>query len=288
LIRLGLVLAGSVINNQIDFAELCKWAKANGYDAIDIPPRREDGFDVARAAGLEPAGSGGVGQLILADDAARDQAVSSAIARLDAIAKAGGKLVMMGHARAVGVDDDAEQLRLAKLGLGPVAAHAEKLGLKLVFENYHGNGRNFMISPRNWRALFEAVPSSALGLCFDPSHLVVLGIDWHRALREFGPRVYYAHAKDTDVNPDGLYQDGYATPFFGRIGAQPGRGWWRYTLPGFGVVDWGRYLGTLREIGFDGLISVEHEDDVWGWREELPRTLEGLKVAERYLRPYLG
>jgi sugar phosphate isomerase/epimerase len=285
--KLGIVLAG-VIGSKIEFAELCGWAKANGYDAIDVPARVADGFDVARRAGLEVAGTSGVGQLILADDAAREQAVAAAVARLDAVAQGGGRLVMLGHARAADQADDAEQLRLARLGLGPVAEHAEKLGLQLVFETYHANGRNFMISPRNWRALFEAVPSPALGLCFDPSHLVVLGIDWLRALREFGPRVYYAHAKDTEVNAEGVYQDGYHTPFFGRIGAQPGRGWWRYTLPGFGVVDWGRYIGALREVGFDGIISVEHEDDVWGWREDVPRTLEGLKVAERYLRPYLG
>ena len=285
--ELGIVLAG-VLGSKIDFAELCQWAKANGYDAIDVPAGREDGFEVARRAGLEVAATGGVPALIVADDAERERNVQAAVQRLDAVARAGGTLLQLGHARAPDVADDAEQVRLAGLGYGPVAAHAEKLGLKLVIENYHGNGRNLMISPRNWRSVFEAVPSPALGLCFDPSHLVVLEIDWLRALREFGSRVYYAHAKDTEVNPEGLYQDGCATPFFGRIGAQPGRGWWRYTLPGFGVVDWGRYLGALREVGFDGIISVEHEDDVWGWRSDVPGTLEGLKVAERYLRQYLG
>jgi sugar phosphate isomerase/epimerase len=286
-IRLGIVLAG-VLGSKIDFAELCQWAKANRYDAIDVPASREDGFEIARRAGLEVAATGGVPQLIVADDAERERNVEAALARLEVVARAGGKLVQLGHARAADVADDAEQVRFAQLGYGPVAAQAERLGIRLVIENWHGNGRNFMLSPRNWRAVLEAVPSTALGLCFDPSHLVVLGIDWLRALREFGSRVYYAHAKDTEVNPEGIYQDGYATPFFGRMGAQPGRGWWRYTLPGFGVVDTGRYLGALREVGFDGVISVEHEDDVWGWRSDVPRALEGLKAAERCLRPYLG
>ena len=65
------------------------------------------------------------------------------------------------------------------------------------------------------------------------------------------------------------------------------QGWWRFTLPGFGTVDWGRYTSALREVGFDGILSVEHEDDAWGWRADVPRTLEGLKVTQRYLRPYL-
>ena len=140
------------------------------------------------------------------------------------------------------------------------------------------------------RALCQAVPSPALGLCFDPSHLVFLGIDWLRALREFGSRVYYAHAKDTELNPEALYQHGILARDYGRMALPLGpnaQGWWRFTLPGFGTVDWGRYTGTLREVGFDGILSVEHEDDAWGFRTDVSRALEGLKVAQRYLQPYL-
>ena len=41
-------------------------------------------------------------------------------------------------------------------------------------------------------------------------------------------------------------------------------GWWRYRIPGLGQVEFGRYVDTLYEGGFDGVLSVEHEDPVWG------------------------
>ena len=39
-----------------------------------------------------------------------------------------------------------------------------------------------------------------------------------------------------------------------------GRGWWRYVIPGFGNIDWGEYVTHLRMNGYDGVMSIEHED----------------------------
>jgi sugar phosphate isomerase/epimerase len=293
--KLGIVLAG-VLRSRIDYAELCAWAARNGYGAIDVPIDREDAVEVAGRAGLAVAAINAGASLIVADDAERERNVAAVIARVDQAARQKIPFVQLGHARIPdpgvvpwGAPDE-ETLRCAQLGLTPVCAHAELLGVKIVMENYAAAGRNFATTPANWRALFEAVPSPALGLCFDPSHLVFLGIDWLRALREFGSRVYYAHAKDTELNPEALYQHGILARDYGRMPSSLGpsaQGWWRFTLPGFGTVDWGRYTSALREVGFDGILSVEHEDDAWGWRSDVPRTLEGLKVTERYLRQYL-
>ena len=41
-------------------------------------------------------------------------------------------------------------------------------------------------------------------------------------------------------------------------------GWWRYRIPGLGQVDFPHYVDTLYEGGFDGVLSVEHEDPLWG------------------------
>lgn len=295
--KLGIVLAG-VLRSKIDFGELCAWAAQNGYGAIDVPADRADGADLARKAGLAPASTSAGAALIVADEAERETNLATVIARIDAAANQGIPFLQLGHARLPdpamvpwGAPDE-ETLRAARLGIAPAAAHAETRGVKLVMENYAAAGRNFATTPANWRALFEAVPSPAFGLCFDPSHLIALQVDWLRALREFGARVHYAHAKDTAINPEALYQHGLLARDYGRmpssLGPQgAGRGWWRFALPGFGVVDWGRYTGTLREVGYDGILSVEHEDDAWGWRADLSRTLEGLKVTQRYLRPYL-
>jgi sugar phosphate isomerase/epimerase len=62
-------------------------------------------------------------------------------------------------------------------------------------------------------------------------------------------------------------------------------GWWRYRVPGLGEVDWVRLIDTLYEGGFDGVLSVEHEDPVWGGTED--KIQIGLEIAERTLRPLL-
>ena len=59
-------------------------------------------------------------------------------------------------------------------------------------------------------------------------------------------------------------------------------GWWRYRIPGLGQVDFRRYVDTLYEGGFDGVLSVEHEDPVWGGTPELIEA--GLKIAHNNLR----
>jgi sugar phosphate isomerase/epimerase len=50
-------------------------------------------------------------------------------------------------------------------------------------------------------------------------------------------------------------------------------------------VDWRAVVDALYEGGFDGVLSVEHEDPVWGGTEDKVRT--GLQVAHRTLRPLI-
>ncbi|MBO0702527.1 MAG: sugar phosphate isomerase/epimerase, partial [Candidatus Dormibacteraeota bacterium] len=81
---------------------------------------------------------------------------------------------------------------------GPIAAEAERRSLRLALENWMGFGGrlpfrpvNIGGSPDTWEAMFRLVPSPALGLEFDPSHLYWQGIDHLRALREFAGRVHH-------------------------------------------------------------------------------------------------
>jgi sugar phosphate isomerase/epimerase len=159
-----------------------------------------------------------------------------------------------------------------------VAPQAEDAGVKIAFENWPGlnshfppiGSVNFGYAPQVWDRMFERVPSSAIGLEFDPSHLVWQWVDWAAALRRFASRVYHVHAKDTEIFHDRLAANGF---FSG--------GWWRYRLPGYGVVDWFNLTSILKENGYDGGICVEHEDPVFsGARRE-----EGLAKAQQYLRP---
>ncbi len=158
-------------------------------------------------------------------------------------------------------------MREAELVMPPLVDYAGERGVKLMIENcvmegWHPDGApgNLAYSPELWEWMF------ALGLYlnFDPSHLLWLGIDPIEALRPYVGRVVHAHAKDAEVFPAERNRYG----FFGRLCEREQdpweMGWWRYRLPGSGEVDFRRYVDTLYEGGFQGVLSVEHEDPIWG------------------------
>ena len=119
---------------------------------------------------------------------------------------------------------------------------------------------------------------------YDPSHLVRIGIDYIRMLNEFAAHVVHVHGKDTDFDQEALYLHGNLGPTF-----HPSRGfgedWWRYTIPGDGVVDWLQVVRRLEDEGFDGIVSVELEDyRYWKtWEAES----DGLKRSRDYLAQYV-
>lgn len=59
-----------------------------------------------------------------------------------------------------------------------------------------------------------------------------------------------------------------------------GEGWWRYVLPGYGRINWGEFIGTLRHIGYDDVLSIEHEDSAFP-------PEEGFIKAARHLNQFV-
>ena len=169
---------------------------------------------------------------------------------------------------------------------------AEGEGVRIVFENCPAHGgypvqvSNIGFSPEMWEAMFSEVPSPAIGLEFDPSHLVFLMIDYERALRDFVDRVYAFHAKDTEVNHQGWQRYGYfGKQLMGNGEYREGTwdfGFWRFRVPGYGDVDWDSVFGILAEAGFEGPVLVEHEDPVF----QGERFDEGLLRARAFLERY--
>ncbi len=160
----------------------------------------------------------------------------------------------------------------------PLVAKAERYGVKLAMENcaqrsWWPAGGNLAHTPELWRKLFDLIPSPALGLTFDPSHFVWQGVDYLKAAREFGPRIYFAHAKDTEIHPEVLADRGIY-----------GEGWWHYRLPGWGRLDWPAFLTTLREVGYQGPIAIEHEDRYWNNNDD--ELKHGILMARDFLRRF--
>lgn len=165
-----------------------------------------------------------------------------------------------------------------------LVSHAEDQGVKIAIENCPmifsedewPGGDNLAHSPAVWRAMFEAIPSDTLGLNFDPSHLVWQMIDCERAIEEFGSRIYYVQAKDVEIDRNGLYEHGSSSV---------GIGWQRPRLPGLGEVNWPRFFAALYRTGYQGAVTVEHEDRQFEGTDELVKA--GFLLARNTLAPFL-
>jgi sugar phosphate isomerase/epimerase len=149
---------------------------------------------------------------------------------------------------------------------GPLTEYAGERDIGLAFENWFATNIQNLA---HWERVFEVVPAANLGLNYDPSHLLWQGIDYLEAAEQFRDRIFHAHAKDTEVKQHVLR----------RLGNQSME-WWRYCIPGYGEVDWGVLIARLRDVGYDNVLSIEHEDRAFG-------VEEGFIKGQRYLAQYV-
>lgn len=181
-----------------------------------------------------------------------------------------------------------ENMAIGNEVLPELVDHAGERGVKLIIENcvmegWHPDGYpgNIAYSPELW----GWVTDLGFGLNWDPSHLTWIGIDPVETILPFAEHIVHAQAKDLELFPGRRNRYG----FFGKVdkGDDPwDMGWWRFRVPGRGVVDWPHVVDRLYEAGFDGTLSVEHEDPLWGGTDE--KVLEGLRIAHRTLRPLIA
>lgn len=167
----------------------------------------------------------------------------------------------------------------------PIVAHAEQAGVRIGIENCPMSfgpdewpgGKNLAVSPAVWRRMYADIPSLAWGLNFDPSHFILQMMDYLPVLHEFKDRLVHVHAKDVWIDRAKLDQHGvFAFPKL----------WHSPKLPGMGDVDWGKFLGTLADTGYDGPLVVEVEDRAF--EGSLAKRIESLAVSRRYLSQFVG
>ncbi|UCD28009.1 MAG: sugar phosphate isomerase/epimerase [Planctomycetota bacterium] len=165
------------------------------------------------------------------------------------------------------------------------AKFAEDHGIKIAFENcpmgwFHTPffGNNCICTPEMWSKCFNAVPSEALGLEWDPSHLICQFIDPELNVREFARKIFHVHGKDAKVYHDKL----------DRFGMFSGNAI-EHCFPGLGDSNWGTIIKELRRAGYNGDINIE------GWHDSTFRNhkngpkLEnlGLLIAKRHLEQFV-
>jgi sugar phosphate isomerase/epimerase len=167
----------------------------------------------------------------------------------------------------------------------PLVHHAGERGVKIAIENCPmifswdewPGGTNLAWSPAIWDEMFSAIPDENFGLNLDPSHLVWLMIDYERAVYDYAERIFHVHAKDLEVRRDGLYRHGTFSA---------GLGWQVPRLPGLGEVRWSRFIAALYAVGYDNVISVEHEDRRFEGDVDLVKR--GFLIARKTLRPLIA
>jgi sugar phosphate isomerase/epimerase len=166
----------------------------------------------------------------------------------------------------------------------PIVDYAESRGVRIAIENCPmifsydewPGGTNLASTPAAWDEMFSIVDSPSFGLNLDPSHLVWLQIDYERAVRDYAAKIFHVHAKDLEIDRDGLYRHGTISL---------GMGWQVPRLPGLGEVRWDRFVAALYCAGYDYVVSIEHEDRSFEGTEELVKR--GFLIARDTLRPLI-
>jgi sugar phosphate isomerase/epimerase len=303
--KLGLLTAAFPHSALLEVAD---WASANGYEALEVAcwpasdgaARRYAGvchidvaaLDAAAAASvLTMLGDRGLSISALAyypnnldpDPSERERVNAHLLRVIDAAERLGVRTVTTFVGRDPARDVPAN-LAVFEQVWRPIVRQAGERGVRLAIENCPmifsydewPGGTNLAYSPAIWRQMFEAIPDEGFGLNLDPSHLVWQMIDYERVVRDFSDRILHVHAKDMEIDREGLYRNGVMSA---------GIGWQVPRLPGLGEVQWDRFIAALYRAGYDDVISVEHEDRAFEGTDELVKR--GFLLARDALRPLI-
>ena len=150
---------------------------------------------------------------------------------------------------------------------------------KLAFEMHPG----FLVyNPETLLRLREAV-GPEIGANFDPSHLVWQGIDPVAAIRMLGDAVFHFHAKDTRIDEINKARIGVLdTKHYGDNGRA-----WDFRSVGYGHDEffWKEIVTALQMVGYDGTLSIEHEDGRMSVTEGLEKAIDTLKNVLVFEKP---
>jgi len=136
----------------------------------------------------------------------------------------------------------------------PILDEFDKCGVKFGLEVHPTEIAYDFYTTQRLFAVFNG--RQALGLNFDPSHLVWQGMEPHLFIREFHDRIYHVHMKDVAVTLDGRSGILGSHLPFGDL-----RRGWNFRSLGHGDVDFDAVVRELNAAGYQGPLSVEWEDN---------------------------
>jgi sugar phosphate isomerase/epimerase len=117
-----------------------------------------------------------------------------------------------------------------------------------------------------------------IGVNLDPSHFFWQGIDPVAVIGELGDAVCFAHGKDTTIHQDRMRLHGLLDP---RYPVDPDKAAWHFSAVGrgHGLDTWTAFVAALRVAGYDGVISVEHEDPSLPPEQCIAESADTLRAA---------
>ena len=128
--------------------------------------------------------------------------------------------------------------------------HGESLGVKVAFEPV---ATHLICDTESMLELIEAVKPLELFINFDPSHLAVHDDDISAAVRSLGRRIVHVHIKDAKGTP-GDYQ---------------------FPPLGQGVIDFKGFMVALKEVDYNGVLSIEYEANAFGYEQTEEEIVNG-------------
>lgn len=260
-----------------------KYAGVTHVDVAGLTRARADDIRAACARhGVSISGLGYYPNVLDPDPAVAEPAAAHMREVIEAAALLGVGTVngFAGRDRARTVDDNWPRfLERWK----PLVRLAEERGVRIGIENCPmlftvdewPGGKNLFTTPAIWRRAFADIGSPALGLNYDPSHLVLQDMDPLAPLAAFRDRLFHLHAKDVSLDRAALDE-------VGRFDV-PAR-WHQPRIPGYGEIDWAAFMGELQRVGYAGPVCIEVEDETFG--RGLEGRISALQVARNVLAPF--
>jgi sugar phosphate isomerase/epimerase len=147
------------------------------------------------------------------------------------------------------------------------AKFAADHGVKIAIEMHPG----FVVYSPETLLRLRTIAGPSIGCNYDPSHMFWQGIDPIAAVRLLGEAIFHVHAKDTQMYSANLSLTGVldTKPYTD----ERNRGWiFRTCGYGHGAEWWKEFVSTLRMYGYDGVLSIEHEDSLLSPGEGLARA----------------
>jgi len=153
------------------------------------------------------------------------------------------------------------------------AKFAADHGVKIAIEMHPG----FVVYSPETLLRLRSIAGPSVGCNYDPSHMFWQGIDPIAAVRLLGEAIFHVHAKDTQMYSANLSLTGVldTKPYTD----ERNRGWiFRTCGYGHGAEWWKEFVSTLRMYGYDGTLSIEHEDSLLSPGEGLTRAAQFLSA----------